>query len=277
MKFDNDDLAASQLAEEAQRFRSRATNERRGPLKIIVSDFEFAYDMQSFRKYQQAEDDATDGWVRWPFHQICGAAWAIITFRPRLKQPIISDIAVMTWDSFSQLSIVTAYLAAVSANPDAVLHSWGGEQKDWPVVRRVAMSHGLLLPKQLTDLRPHSDFRIDLCNSTSGQARCVHLPEYATAVGIPSKPMPSVAVGSAVLCQRWDQVAKQVFGDLLTISIIAARHTVAYGRCEVDLSLTEQVIAKAFCSSRLENTFLSDADGALAVHRNISNSAVVGG
>lgn len=267
MQFDNDDPAASQLAEEARRFRSRATNERRGPLKIIVSDFEFVYDMPAFRRYQHAECDPTNGWVRWPYHHICAASWIMLTFRPGFDLPTIGPVTVMTSGPYSEATIVSAYLAEVRASPDCILYNWGGEQKDWPVMRRFAMENGSVLPPQLVDMRPHSPSRIDLCNATSGQARCTHLPEYAFASGIPTKPLRSKLIGDAVLDACWDQVAEQVCADLMTTSIVAARHAIAFGQCNVNLVKTEQAIAIAFAEARPNSLFFATAANDLSRHR----------
>jgi hypothetical protein len=281
MQFDNDDPAASQLAEEARRFRSRATNERRGPLKIIVSDFEFVYDMPAFRRYQHAECDPTNGWVRWPYHHICAAAWMMLTFRPGFDQPIVGPIRVMT--SNSEATIVSAYLASVTASPDCILYNWGGEQKDWPVMRRFAMEHGIVLPTQLVDLRPHSPSRIDLCNATSGQARCTHLPEYAFASGIPSKPLESKLIGDAVLQGSWEEVEEQVCADLMSTSLIAARHAITFGRCQANLFKTERAIKVAFAGARPSSLFfstaaniLSDREGHISLPQPMAHSSETG-
>lgn len=273
MQFDNDDPTASQLAEEAQRFRSRATNERRGPLKIIVSDFEFVYDMPAFRRYQHAECDPTNGWVRWPYHHICAAAWMMLTFRPGFDQPSVGPITVMTSDTHSEMTIVEAFLRSVRANSDGILYNWGGEQKDWPVIRRFSMENGLALPYQLVDLRPHSPSRVDLCNATSGQARCTHLPEYAFASGIPSKPLRSKLIGDAVLDARWDQVAEQVCADLMTTSIVAIRHAITFGRCEANLIRTEQKIARAFAEAQPSSRFFAMAASNFSDPSNLPLSA----
>lgn len=277
MHFDNDDPAtthaAQRLSDEASRFRSRAANDKRGPLKIIVSDFEFAYDMPSFRRYQRAEDDPTEGWCRWPYHHICAAAWVMLTFRPGFDHPEISHIAAMTSDPFSEQTMVEAYLSAVFADPDAALYSWGGEQKDWPVIGRNAMESGIQLPHQLTDMRPHAPLRVDLCNSTSGQARCTHLPEYAYATGIPTKPTPSKLVGDAVIRGRWPEVEEQVCADLLTTSIIAARHMIAFGLCDADIGKTERAIADAFAKARPNSAFFANAPKRLAEERALPMSA----
>jgi hypothetical protein len=265
------------LADEASRFRSRMVTDRRGPIKIIVSDFEFVYDMQSFRRYQYAEGDPTENWCRWPYHHVCAAAWLPLTFRPGLDQPEIGQIVAMTSDPFCEQAIVAAYLSAVHANPDALLYSWGAEQKDWPVIRKVAMETGMPLPNQLTDMRPHAPSRVDLCNSTSGQARCVHLPEYAYACGLPTKPLPSRGIGNAVLQGRWSEVEEQVCADLLTTSIIAARHLMAFGLCQADIRKTEQAIANAFAQSRPQSRFFASAPKRLAGERALTMSAKMAG
>ena len=64
------------LGEEAALFladRSAASPWQR----VIVCDFEFLYDMDAFKRYQVAEDDPTQGFVRWPFHRVVAGAWCV--------------------------------------------------------------------------------------------------------------------------------------------------------------------------------------------------------
>ena len=246
---------AEALDAEVSRFHRRTKMQFMRPLTLLISDFEFEYDMASFRRYQLAENDPTEGWVRWPFHHLVAGSWMTMTFIPGLSAPKLGPIHRLTAKDSSESEIAKAYCANAEISAGGVLASWGGEQKDWPVMRRVASEFGFALPPQLLDLNVHSKLRLDLCNATSGQARCPHLPEHAMATGVPCKPMPSYAVGDAVLQRRWDLVEQQVIADLFTIAILTARHSIAHRMTNAALEPSEEAIAGHFGLAFPESDF----------------------
>ena len=132
--------------------------------------------------------------------------------------------------------------------------------RDAPRRQRIS---GSLCRRHYWILNIHSKLRLDLCNATSGQARCPHLPELAMATGVPCKPMPSYAVGDAVLQRRWDLVAQQVTADLFTIAILTARHVIAHRMTNAALEASEEAIAGHFANAYSRKRFSHRA----AVHR----------
>lgn len=279
MQNDNDNqstAAATQaLRDDVRRFKAKAAQEQRGALRLLISDFEYRYDMDSFRRYQHDDEDRTKGWVRWPFCHFIGASWTCLTFYPDAATPEVSPIITLTGDAYCERAIVEQFFAAIDAQPGAILTSWGGEQKDWPVARRVAAECGIPMPAQLADLRVHSPSRLDLCNTTSCQARFVHLPEYCIATGIPAKAFPSRSVGYAAADRDWETIGEQVRSDVFATAIIATRHAISHRMTSADLVSSEQAIAAAFAAAYPNSHFSRHAGQRLANARAMPISAKV--
>jgi len=265
---------AQALHDDIRRFKEKAGREKQGALRLLVSDFEFRYDMDAFRRYQTDENDATKGWVRWPFCHVVAGAWTCLTFRADTNVPDISPIVTLVADEQCEQAIVEAYFQAIEAHTGAILTSWGGEQKDVPVLRRVAGECGIAMPTQLRDLRVHASTRLDLCNATSTQARCVHLPEFCTATGIPSKAFPSKHVGHAAASGHSEIVAEQVRSDLFATAIVATRHAISHAMTSVNVVESEQAIARAFAEAYPRSHFLRQAGRCLASARGIPISTL---
>lgn len=77
------------------------------------------------------------------------------------------------------------------------------------------------------------------------RAKPVHLPEYAAAVGVPSKPSPSRSIGQLVETGRWPEVKDQVLADVLTTAVLALRHIASRGEIACDRQDTQLAIAEA--------------------------------
>ena len=75
------------------------------------------------------------------------------------------------------------------------------------------------------------------------------------ATGVPCKPMPSYAVGDAVLQRRWNLVEQQVTADLFTIAILSARHVIAHRMTNAVLEASEEAIAVHFAEAIAESDF----------------------
>jgi hypothetical protein len=255
------------LTREAGQFRAQSDRCDNARMTFLIADFEFAYDQYNFDRYKAKEGDQTEGKCRWPFHHLVAGAWCQVTFVRGLAEPVVSQPAVLTADTHAEIAIAKAYFAAVEAAGDSVLVGWGSEQKDVPVLRRIASENGIPLPRALIDTNPWSRFRLDLCNSVSAQAPCPHLPEYCMATGIPTKPMPSKDVGKAVLNGAWAEVAEQVLADLGTISVIAVRHAIAHHMVVSDLDVAEQAVALAIAKALPTSVFLQQAPIRLRMHR----------
>lgn len=243
-----------QWAEDARLFAANARTEVEGAMTIIVADFEYAYDRQSYGAYKVAEGADAEPMVRWPFHRVAAASWLVLRFVPDKPLPAIDAPVVLTAECMDEAALVAAFFDALRAEPDALLVSWGGEAKDFAVLRQVAMMQDLLVPLQLRDGNPHCRSRLDLCLATSAAARSVHLPELATAMGIPHKPSPSKDIGRLVEAHNWPQVEEQVLADVVTTCVIALMQLGAAGRIVIDRSATLEALsarlAKAWPHSR---------------------------
>jgi hypothetical protein len=186
---------------------------------------------------------------------------------PGMDQPVVGQPVVLSARSDSEREIAKVWFAAIEAAGDALIVGWGSEQKDVPVLRRIASEHGLPLPMALVDTNPWSRHRLDLCNSVSAQAPCPHLPEYCAAVGIPAKPMSSKSIGSAVLKGDWNAVSEQVLADVGTIAVILVRHAIAHRMVAGDLDIAEQAVGQAIAGALPGSVFLKQAPIRLRMHR----------
>ena len=214
------------LGEEAALFladRSAASPWQR----VIVCDFEFIYDMDAFKRYQVAENDATQGFVRWPFHRVVAGAWCMLTISPDMNRPVVTNVEAIT--NQTEEDIVGAFFALCSAFQDAKIISWGGEAKDFLCLKRVAIERGMVLPPQLRDPAPFARTRLDLSSAVRSLGHYVHLPEFCEAIGVASKPMPSKDISLAVRHGAWEHVETQVVADVCTIARVAWRYFLATG------------------------------------------------
>ena len=251
------DVPLGQWAEDARLFASRPSEDNEAALTLIVCDFEYSYDRDRHAGYLVAEGKAAERRIRWPFHRIAAASWLVLRFTPGKTIPIFEEPVVMTGEGSTEKQMVESFFDACRAEPDAILTTWGGEAKDMAVLRAAAMMHGFVVPSQLTDLHPHSRHRIDLCQATSVAAASVHLPEFAAALGIPSKPTASANIGPAVDNGDWALVAEQVLADVVTTTVIALWQLAASGQVTIDrattlLTLSERLnrhlASSAFCT-----------------------------
>lgn len=232
------------LGREARLFAANNIDgDDKGHRTYIVADFEYEYQRNAHAGYKVAEGTAAEEKIRWPFHRIVAAAWTVLKFVPGRDVPDIVAPVPLTAETMDEKSMVVQFFDALNALPGATLTSWGGETKDLAALRRAAAQHDLTLPVQLRELSPHSLRRLDLCNATSVQAACVHLPEYAAALAIPSKPSPSKAVGQLVQTRQWDLVADQVSADVLTTCVIAIGHLKSMGIVTCDQPATIMALA----------------------------------
>ena len=224
-----------ELERQARLFSAhRGDGHGKAPRVYLVADFEYRYDRNAHAGYRIADGAAAEPKIRWPFHRIEAAAWAVLRFTPGEPVPYIEAPIVLTAEEMDEKAIVSAFFAALHALPQAVLVTWGGEAKDLAALRLAAAMHDLSLPAQLLDLSPYSTRRLDLCSATSVAAPSVHLPEYAAALAIPSKPSPSKDIGKLVEGQQWSAVADQVLADVLTTCVIAVGPLKSMGAISVD-------------------------------------------
>ena len=255
------------LQQQASKFKMRRQNESTNKVQsYIIFDLEFSYDYSKHRGYVSEDKTGSEKKVRWPFHRVAAASWIIMRCTPGQHTPDFDDPVVLSLDKMTETEIVEAFFAVLFAEPEAKVASWGGETKDLAVLRFVAAEHGLLLPRQIADLAPLSNHRLDMCNATAVRADTVHLPEYAAALSIPAKPSPSKSIGKLVKQENWDKVEEQVLADVMTTTVILIMHLTSQGRmtCERGdtlMALAEVAVAAAPANAFARRTFMLWARG----------------
>lgn len=228
-----------------------------GQRTFLVADFEYQYDRSAHAGYCVAEGAGAEEKIRWPFHRVVSAAWIVLRFVPGQDVPEIEGPVLLTAETMDEKAIVTQFFDAVAGLRPAIVTTWGGETKDIAALRRAAVEHDLALPLQLLELSPYSSRRLDLCNATSVMADCVHLPEFAAALGIPAKPSPSKSIGKLVETQQWDLVADQCAADVLTTSVIAICHLKSMGVITCDCPATMMALAEQAVEALPRSVFCS--------------------
>lgn len=246
------------LLESARQFECQS-NERTEPAatSIIVLDLEFLWDRNSHAGYAISEGATACKDIRWPFHQVAAACWLSATFTAGSDVPEISGPVVLSLETIDERTLLEKLFDALNANSSAVLATWGGEARDFAVLRHRAEVHDLVLPLQLRNASPHAPQRLDLCRSTCVQATTVHLSEYAAASGIPAKPIPSKQIGLLAEHGEWGKVREQVCADVLTTSVIALRYLAARDLIRCDRNKSQAVIAEAAASSIPHSKFVN--------------------
>ncbi|WP_120075418.1 hypothetical protein [Aurantiacibacter odishensis] len=221
-------------AEDARLFALRRSEDYSAALTLIVCDFEYSYDRDRHAAYMMAEGKAAERKIRWPFHRIAAVSWLVARYLPGEGEVAFDEPVVLTADTSSEKDMVAAFFDACRIEPGGIVTSWGGEAKDFAVLRMAAMMHSLIVPAQLADLHPHSRNRLDLCQATSVAAASVHLPEFAAALGVPCKPSASQDIGPLVENGEWAMVAEQVLADVITTTLIAIYHLASMGQVTLD-------------------------------------------
>lgn len=244
------------LERDARLFTARGKSgdgEQGKSLRLIVADFEYAWDRNAYAGYVVSEGKGARTDLRWPFHRVAAASWMVLRFDPQAQVPVVQECTVIANDEMDERDIVIRFFAALQQYPDAVLSTWGGEFKDLAVLRKCAGEFGLVLPEQLRDLNPYAYTRLDLCQAVTGKAKPVHLPEYAMGAHIPCKPSPSKDIGPLVEEGRWVEVRDQCLADVLTTCVIGLWHLHGQGVivCHPQRSLEalSQAAAKAMPAS----------------------------
>lgn len=232
------------LEREAQLYLSARDGDTLRPTRsYLVADLEYRWDRAGFEAYRATEGADVRAEPAWPFHEVVAASWLVLRFHAGEPVPEVAASVVLAADAASEREIAGALFEALAAEPFATFVTWGGEAKDLAVLRRCAATLDLLLPPQLREGSPHSRARLDLCRATTVQAKQVHLPELAAAVGVPAKPSPSRAIGRLVEEGRWADVREQVLADVLTTSVLAVRHLASHGEVVCARADTVAVIA----------------------------------
>lgn len=246
--FDTDALS-ERLSRDAARFlrdRKRDRDVTNSRHTFLVFDLEFLWDREAHAAYVSSECKTAERDIRWPFDRIGAAAWIVLRFLPGRTVPEIEAPVVLTGQDHDERSIAAQLLAAIDAEPDAVVVTWGGEARDFAVLRCAAARHDLVLPSQLVEQSPYTPLRIDLRAALGVQAARAHLPEYCAGCGIPSKPTPSEQIGHLVEAKAWALVADQVLADVLASTVVTMRHLAATG--VVEYTRDQSALALAECA-----------------------------
>jgi hypothetical protein len=186
------------------------------------------------------------------------ASWLPVTVQPGVPEAEFGPLTVLSARDHDEDTMVAALFEQMNAMAHARVVSWGGEVKDFAVLRRSAAEFGLIVPARLRDLNPHSRDRLDLCSEVSGRAENVHLPEYCAATSIPSKPSQSKSIGSLVCAGKWDAVEDQVRADVLATTIILLRHLASRGEADIDVPRSIQALATSAASSAPDSAFVAN-------------------
>ena len=248
------------LEREALAFAARSAQTdapRRRMRSYIIADFEYCYDHDRHRAYMVSEGEGAERSIRWPFHHVAAASWLKLDYDPASETVSVAEAQVIALDEMPEAEIIATFFAFLEAHPTAVLVTWGGEYKDFAVLRRSAEDFNLLLPPQLLEQSPNARERRDLCNSVSVMAKSVHLPEYAAACSIPAKPSPSKSVGDLVVRGAWRAVREQVVADVITTSIIALRNRVSHREIICDLPAIYAQLSKAGAAAMPGSRFVA--------------------
>ncbi|WP_197274563.1 hypothetical protein [Novosphingobium sp. AAP83] len=235
----------------------------------IVADCEFRWNNTASDGYRAAEGASAPKRIRWPFDTIAAASWTVMRFKANetveIEQPVVMS-AQGADDTATERQMVEAFFAALAAEPNAVLISYGGETRDFAVLRRCAATYDLQMPPQLRESRLYHPAKLDLCMAMSVGAECVHLPELAAALSIPAKPSPSRSIGRMIEQGKWPAVREQVLADVLTTSVLAIYHLASHGvltcnRADAVLALATAAKLAAPQDSFVTKTFVPWANG----------------
>lgn len=262
------DLIALQrsLEREAQVFlAAKTTDIGARPRTFLVCDFEYLFRREAHAAWNYGREPEYDDRgnvkkpkIRWPFHTIAAASWAVVRFDGHGDIPEMDKPVVMTLEDHDEADILRAFFAALDSVGDGgQMITWGGEVRDLAVLRYQACRHGLTMPVHLCDTSPYARARIDLCRATTVQADPVHLDEYSAGCGIPSKPSPPRAIGKLVEAGKWEAVKDHVLADVMTATIIALRWLAATGEISCDRERSAMAIANMALTAFPGSAFLT--------------------
>ncbi len=255
MYIDNDDFAQS-LERDARMFAARnSDHEDRGSITYIVADLEFVYDRDRFEAFTAVHGHEPKRGIRWPFQDVAAISWLSFQLQPGQNVPEVSGPTVMTAEDFSQKDMLTSFFAALAGAGPARLVTWGGEARDYAVLRHLACRHNLTLPAQLRNTYPYASERLDLCRAVTVQADPVQLQEYAGGSGVPSKPSKPNEIGAMAERGEWSAVHDHVLADVATTTIAALRHLAANAEFACDRERSAQAVADAVGTAFPESNF----------------------
>lgn len=65
-----------------------SANRGRGPISLIVADFEYSYDRAGHAGYLARDGEGAMRMVRWPFHHIVAGCWTRLSFLEQTPTPV---------------------------------------------------------------------------------------------------------------------------------------------------------------------------------------------
>lgn len=270
MPFNLHDAEALHLALE-QQIHSFVSAKQPGKT-YIVADFEFRWNTTVSDGYRAAEGASAPKRIRWPFDTIAAASWMVMRFKANgaveIEPPVVMS-AQEPDGTAAERQMVEAFFAALAAEPNAVLISYGGETRDFAVLRRCAATYDLQMPPQLRESRLYHPAKLDLCMAMSMGAECVHLPELAAGLAIPAKPSPSKSIGQLIEQGKWADVREQVLADVLTTGVLAIYHLASHGVITCNRADTVLAMATAAKLAAPVDRFVSKAFVPWASHMKV--------
>lgn len=244
------DIEHNALAEQLERevqiclARKREAQDRQ-PLTWIVADLEFLYDRERFAAFDALHRNEEKRGIRWPFQQLAAISWLSFRFLPGHDAPKIDTPVVLSAEESSQEDMLSSFFTALRTAGASRLVTWGGEARDYAVLRHLACRYGLVLPEHLRNSSPHAPERLDLCRDVTVQAQPVRLQEYAGGTGVPAKPSQPDLVGHLAELGEWEQVRDHVLADVATTTILTLRHLAASALVACDREKSAMAIADA--------------------------------
>lgn len=231
---------------------------------FLVCDFEYRFRREAHaawaygRKPERDRNDRVQApKIHWPFHDVAAASWMVMRFDARSDVPELDAPVVMSLEAHSETEVLRGFFEALDGvGREAQMITWGGEARDLSVLRFQACRRGLSLPVHLRDTSPYARERIDLCRSTTVQADPVHLDEYASGCGIPSKSSPPCAIGKLAECGQWASVHDHVLADVMTTSVVALNWLTAMGEIACNRERSAMAITDAALTAFPGSPFL---------------------
>ena len=222
---------------------------------IVVADFEFRRDLEKHRAYVRRDGNSAHSEPRWAFDEIVCGSYVVIRFPAGdVKKPEVGRFHSLCQPDMDEIDIVDHFFRRVlerevdGNGEPARLASWAGHYKDDKVLRRVAMSWGVTLPRQLCNTDARCPLRLDMCEEFFSRAiGGLHLSEFAQGQDLPGKAIPAIQLQKHIVAGNWKVVEEQCAGDVLLTAILAARWLAACGEIGQTGKACTRALVDRFC------------------------------
>ena len=247
---------AARLEREARMYTCHAGDkEDCAPVTWLVADLEFLHDRDRVKAFEGLHGHDHKRGIRWPFDRLAAISWISFRFLPGFDVPEVVGPIVMSADENNQEEMLAAFFDALREAGPSRLVTWGGETRDFAVLRHLACRYGLVLPEHLRNSSPNAAERLDLCREVTVQAQPVHLHEYAGGSGVPAKPSDPEQVGKIAEQGDWDEVRDHVLADVATTTILTLRHLAANALIVCDRETSAMAISDAVGAAFPDSAF----------------------